>query len=59
MCIILSLSGKFGGRKSSSSDATIGTLGDVAPSIISVGSGVYGVATCTSYTHYNVIYISG
>ena len=57
MCTTCSRSGKIGSMKLSSSDDTIATFGCVAPSVIIVGSGVDGVATFTSYTNYNVIYV--
>ena len=50
--------GTIGGRKLSSSGATIANLEGVAPWVIDVGCGVCTVATCTSHLHYNVIYIS-
>ena len=59
MCTIFSRDGKLGDMKSLSSGATIITLGGVSPWGIRVGSGIFGVATCTSYTHYNINYISG
>ena len=57
MFIIFSHDGTLGGGKSSSSGAKKLTLGAVVPYVMGVGSGVYGVDSCTSYTSDSVIYL--
>ena len=58
MFTIFSHDGTLGGGKSSSSGAKKLTLGAVVPYVMGVGSGVYGVDSCTSYTSDSVIYLS-
>ena len=55
MCTICSFYGKLVGRKLSSSGAIIGNLGGVHHRGLLLVLGC-GIATCTSYTHYNFIY---